>query len=167
MFWHKVLQSLLSDYRDRENSLSVLFISLPLRTAHTSAIERSSRTGLMPAQPTTECCPAEPAHPHTRQPWACQPLGRVLRELRRLSGQVTLCIAASLRMGRMCRAKPTLSHANCLPEYKATRATFITMTPAWCSTFKEFQLEIRCISCPVDHTPFWLNFSRVSNTCYM
>ena len=81
----------------------------------------------MPAQPTTECCPAEPAHPHTRQPRACQPLGRVLRELRRLSAR---CIAASLRMGRMCRAKPTLSHANCLPEYKATRATFIAMTPA-------------------------------------
>ena len=57
-------------------------------------------------------------------------------------------------MGKMCRAKPTLSHANCLPEYKATRATFITMTPAWCSTFKEFQLEIRCISCPVDKLHF-------------
>ena len=92
MFWHKVLQSLLSDYRDRENSLSVLFISLPLRTAHTSAIERSSRTGLMPAQPTTECCPAEPAPPHTRQPRACQPLARVLRELRRLSGQVPVAL---------------------------------------------------------------------------
>ena len=54
----------------------------------------------------------------------------------------------------MCRAKPTLSHANCLPEYKATRATFIKMTPAWCSTSKEFQLEIRCISCPVDKLHF-------------
>ena len=46
----------------------------------------------MPAQPTTECCPAEPAHPDTRQPRACQPLGRVLRELRRLSGQVPVAL---------------------------------------------------------------------------
>ena len=33
-----------------------------------------------------------------------------------------LCNAMALHKGKECTAKTTLSHANCLPEYKATRA---------------------------------------------
>ena len=94
--------------------------SLPLRTAKASAMERTRRSDLMPAQAATGAVQQQ----NQRALLILLPLASACQPLAWSADGCTpgLCNAMASHKGKECRAETTLSHANCLPEYKPTRA---------------------------------------------